>query len=211
MKIINLTIILSAMLGISSCDWVSQSIKETKSGSPATRVSPDVVPEATVPAEKVELKEFAASPEALERAEEAFRNLPGLKGKKIKIYKSIHFYDNHRIILSIQNPDNKRYVDEYEYRQGTWQGPKPVVLSIRENIDKDVVDLDSIPFRNASRVYKSLKEKLKSIGGNTNDITVYVITFNGKIRWHPSSISNERFNYDIEFNTDGSLKSFEGE
>lgn len=211
MKIINLTIILSAMLGISSCDWVSQSIKETKSGSPATRVSPEAGPAATVPVEKVAPKEFAASPEALERAEEAFRNLPGLKGKKIKIYKSIHFYDNHRIILSIQNPDNHRYVDEYVYEKGAWQAPRPVVLSISENIGKDVVDLDSVPFRNASRVYKSLKEKLSSIGGNTNDITVYVTIYNGKIRWHPRSISNERFNYDIEFNTDGSLKSFEGE
>lgn len=205
------------LVGMSSCADFLQSIEETKTGKVEVempKVKEEIVHEplekeaVVVPEKKVN---FAAHPEDLIAVEEALRALPQFENKQIKVYQSIHFYDNYRVLLRIQNPDNPAYVDEYYYVDGAWKTPTPVVLSKHDKIERDLVSLDEIPFVHAHHVYQALKEKVEEIGGDTSDLMVYVITRNNRVRWYPRTISNERSRYAIEFKKDGTLFSFEQE
>lgn len=213
--------LLLLLVGMSSCADFLQSIEETKTGQVKVD-TPTVEKESTPTAEKgvgtvtptLEPKkktQFAAHLEDLEAAEQALRALPQFENKVINVYQSIHFYDNYRVLLRVQNPDNPTYIDEYYYVDGAWKTPTPVVLSKRDNIERDLVPLDEIPFVHANNVYKALKEKVEEIGGDTTDLTVYAITRNNRVRWYPRSIKNTRFKYAIEFKKDGTLLSFEQE
>ena len=145
----------------------------------------------------------------MRKAEEALRKRPELRGKKLVIYESIHFYDDHRIYLKIQNPDNPTYVDEYRYADGSWSDPQPVVMSKDERIEERSAELIKIPFTNAYHVYRILTEKRKEINSKDADYTPYVVIFDHEIRWYPTTISNARSEYELDYNEDGTLKSFE--
>lgn len=217
------TIITSLLLLVfaflSSCADFLKSIEDTKNGSTAidlvdeTAVQlPEELPVAKTMMNQTQKKsEFAAHKEDLHEVEVALRNLPQLKGKPIYVYQSIHFYDNYRVLLQIQNPDHADYVDEYYYVDGQWQQPKPIVLSKHTKIENDLVSLDEIPFVHANNVYEALKAKVEEIDGDASDLMVYVITRNNRVRWYPRTISNERSRYAIEFKKDGTLLSFEQE
>ncbi|MGG5507308.1 MULTISPECIES: hypothetical protein [unclassified Myroides] len=218
-KTIPLSLLLLALVFLSSCSDFLKSIEETKKGrrdSDAVEEKP-VQQQRELQVEEVRVNqvqkkvEFAAHKEELQKVEEALRNLPQLKDKPIYVYQSIHFYDNYRVLLRIQNPDNPTYVDEYYYVDGHWQEPKPVVLSKHTKVEQDVVSLDEIPFVRANKVYEVLKAKVEEIGGDPTDLLVYVVTRNNRVRWYPRTISNERARYAIEFKKDGSLLSFEQE
>lgn len=200
------------------CDGFVKSLKETNTGKveeqqASTTENPAIESKAPVASDrkKEEESSFLNSERDLQAVEDALRNQPQFKNKPIHVYRSIHFYDDHRVSLKIQNPENPEYVDEYYYRNGTWAPAKPVVLSKHDQIAKDLVNLDRIPFRNAHRVYLALKEKSAAIGSQTEGLMVYVATSNSKLQWYPTSISNDRSKYAITFNEDGTLNSFEQE
>ena len=211
--------LLFALVFFSSCTDFLKSIEDTKNGriehqsvEGNAQQEEEELPSVTEDRANPKKKEgFAAHKEELQAVEMALRNLPQLKDKPIYVYRSIHFYDNYRVLLQIQNPDNANYVDEYYYADGHWQEPKPIVLSKHTKIEEDIVSLDEIPFVQANNVYEALKEKVEEIGGNASDLTVYVVTRKNRIRWYPRTISNERFRYSIEFKQDGTLLSFEQE
>ncbi len=208
-------LLLLAML--SACQKFARSIHDTRYGD-TSQVKPSgehpydtssgslSVPSSESYTEKAD---FAANISALQEAEDSFRALPQLRGKKINVYKSIHFYDSHRILIRIQNPDTASYVDEYHYSNKHWESPKPLVLSKLDNIQENIISLDSVPFRNAHNVYNALKQKFQEIGSRHADFTVYVVVFNNKLIWYPRTISNDRTRFSIEFTTQGYLKSFE--
>jgi len=152
---------------------------------------------------------FTSQKDKLQEAENKLRALPQFAGKPIFIYQFIHFYDDGRIITKLQNPDNPEYIDEYTYDDGMWQKPEPVVLSKNDNIKEELIPLDRIPFEHVVNVYHVLEEKRKEIGSQSQDYTLYAGKRKGKIHWYPGSIQNERSSYDIEYNEDGTLKSFE--
>lgn len=210
-----LLILLGLSLTFSSCEKFRKSIQDTKAGpvldNKASRSGTQdtgVVSEQTRESQE-EKRGFAGDVSELRHAEELLRNLPKLKGRKVAVYQSIHFYDDYRILLRIQNPDTLKYVDEYYYRNGIWEGPSPLVLSKSVDVEKDLVSLDKIPFKNAAHVYQAMKEKMTEIGSRSTDYTVYVVTYNNKIRWYPRTISNTRERFSIEYNEDGTLRSFE--
>ncbi|QQU02310.1 hypothetical protein [Myroides odoratus] len=215
--IIRHSVLVFALVFLSSCTDFLKSIEATKNGSTTSQSveGKEQVVEEELPIETAAITqpqkktEFAAHRADLQEVETALRNLPQLKDKPIYVYQSIHFYDNHRVLLQIQNPDNANYVDEYYYVDGHWQEPKPIVLSKHTKVKEDVVSLDEIPFVHANNVYEALKEKVEEIGGNPSDLTVYVITRKNRVRWYPRTISNERARYSIEFKKDGTLLSFE--
>ncbi|MCA6066304.1 hypothetical protein JI747_003875 [Chryseobacterium sp. RG1] len=152
---------------------------------------------------------FTSQKEKLEKAEEQLRKLPQFAGKSIFIYEFIHFYDDGRIITTLQNPENPNYVDEYTYENEEWQDPKPVILSKSDDVKGGLVNLNKLPFHNANNIYKTLLEKRKEIGSDSDDYTIYAGTRGNKINWYPESIDNERSVYNIEYHEDGTLKSFE--
>lgn len=147
--------------------------------------------------------------EALEKAEKALRERSEFKGKDIFIYKTIHFYDDGRINVKLQNPDNPLYIDQYQYDDGKWIAPTPVRLSKNDDIQKDLVNLNRVSFKNVKNVYNALVDKRKEIGSKSMDYTIYVAYYKDRVNWYPSSLSNDRYEYEIEFNEDGTLKSFE--
>ncbi len=145
----------------------------------------------------------------LESAERALRSLPEYAGKSIFVYKLVYFYDDGRISIRLQNPENPAYIDEYWYEAGYWKKPKPVRLSKNDAIEKNLVNLDQIPFKNANNVYKILVEKKKEIKHNDQQYTLYAFIHNKKIHWYPTSIENERSSYSITYKEDGTLERFE--
>lgn len=205
------SILLISFIGLFSCQKLSKSIQDTFSGDTIkiTEAAEDAHSVRNNKNEKV--ADFMSNRQALQEAENLFRNRPELKGKEIKIYNTIHFYRDYRIMLKIQNPDNPTYVDSYSYKDGMWGEPEPVVMSKSDDIAGNIVNLDRIPFVNANNVYKELISKLTEIGNKTADLTVYVSTYKNRVTWYPRTISNERSRYSIDFNEDGTLQSFEQE
>lgn len=209
------SILLAFTLWLTACDSISKSIRDTLrsdtsfSPQPQNKQQPLQAPAPEPVPEAAPREPFAANPAALNEAEQLLRNRPEFKGKQIQVYKSIHFYSNYRVLTQLQNPDNPAYVDEYYFTNGKWEDPKPVRLSKNTDVAADLVPLDAVPFANAHNVYKALLEKYREIGGNPGDLTIYVILWNKKIRWYPGSIHNDRYDYDIEFKQDGTLRRFE--
>ncbi|MFD2969460.1 hypothetical protein [Sphingobacterium bambusae] len=214
------SLFITASLLQMSCQSFVNSLKETKEGTtdidttaaeiePAPRSSQEAV--AVEQEERADETPFLADSSALIAAERSLRDRPELRGQDIFIYRSVHFYDDGRISLKVQHPQQKNYVDSYDYRDGKWSDPSPVVLSKRDIVAKDIVSLNSLPFKTANQVFLHLKEKLQQIGSRSEDYTVYAITSGNEIRWYPRTISNERSKYSIEFNADGTIRSFEQE
>ncbi len=196
-----LAIVLSTVV---ACQGFVQSIKDTLNDSTAT----NSVAVAATDAGGAEVN-FLLDSIALQQAEDALRQLPQFAGKTINIYKFIHFYGDGRIMLQLQHPENLEYVDEYQYIRGEWQPPKPVQLSVREQIIADLAPLDDVPFRVAARVTHQLSDKASQIAGAAMPSHTYVIVRAGRITWYPMHIDGDRERYQITFNADGSIQSYE--
>ncbi|WP_316802834.1 hypothetical protein [Pedobacter nototheniae] len=154
------------------------------------------------------VKDFLSNTTGLEKAEAALKQLPQYAGKEIFIYKLAHFRDNGSIEIKLQHPKNPKYVDNYTYKNGKWSEPEPEQLSVRDNIQSNLISLNNISFTSAARVNKTYNEKTAEIEGAKPTTSVYFYVRNGTVKWYPSSISGSRERYSIEFNSNGSLKSF---
>jgi len=147
-------------------------------------------------------------PNRLEKAEESLKKLPQYAGKEIFVYSTLYFYNDGTINIMLQHPENKKYVDTYEYKNNTWSEPKPVQLSVRDDVQKRLVPLKNISFTNAAKVFDIYNKKTAEVEGAKPATSVYISIWDNKIRWYPSNISGSRERYSIQFNEDGTLKSF---
>jgi hypothetical protein len=216
-----------------SCEQISKSIdetfkpndtlinKETEKPAPAPHANeqPDVQAiintvlekHTTIIAQHTESGGFLTNTNELEKAEEALRKLPQYAGKEIFIYSTLYFYDDGRINVMLQHPKNPKYVDEYDYKDGKWSEPKPVQLSVRDDIQSRLVSLNKTSFMNVARVADIYNKKAKEIEGAKPTTSAYISIWDNQIRWYPTSISGSRERYSIQFNDDGSLKAFKQE
>jgi len=147
----------------------------------------------------------------LEKAEESLRKLPQYAGKEIFIYSTLYFYNDGLINVMLQHPTNPKYVDIYNYKEGQWSEPKPLQLSVRDEVQKRLVSLNKIKFVNVAKVTATYNEKVKEIEGAKPLTSAYVSIWDNKMRWYPSSINGSRERFSIQFNDDGSLKAFKQE
>lgn len=154
---------------------------------------------------------FLTDTNELEKAEEALRKLPQYAGKEIFIYSTLYFYNYGLINVMLQHPTNPKYVDIYDYKDGKWSEPKPLQLSVRDEVQKRLVSLNKIKFVNVAKVTATYNEKAKEIEGAKPLTSAYVSIWDNKMRWYPSSINGSRERYSIQFNDDGSLKAFKQE
>nr|WP_199000096.1 hypothetical protein [Flavobacterium sp. ASV13] len=145
---------------------------------------------------------------ALKKAEEALRKLPQYAGKEIFIYSTLYFYNDGLINVMLQHPENPKYVDIYDYKDGKWSEPKPLQLSVRDNVQKRLVPLNTIKFANVAKVTAIYNKKAEGVEGAKPLTSAYVSIWDNKMRWYPSNINGSRERYSIEFNDDGTLKSF---
>jgi len=155
--------------------------------------------------------DFLTDANELEKAEDALRKLPQYAGKEIFIYSTLYFYNDGLINVMLQHPTNPKYVDVYDYKGGRWSEPKPLQLSVRDDVQKRLVSLNKIKFTNVAKVTATYNEKAKEIEGAKPLRSAYVSIWDNKMRWYPSSISGSRERYSIQFNDDGSLKAFKQE
>ena len=151
---------------------------------------------------------FLTNATELSRAESALRKLPQYAGKEIFIYSTIHFYDDGRIITSLRHPENPKYVDRYEYKNGTWSEPQPVQLSVRDKIESKLLPLDKISFSNVARVTRTNNDKAAEVEGAKPATSTYVMVWDKEMRWYPTTVNGSRERYTIQFNDDGTLKTY---
>ena len=202
-------ILLSFIILNISCESISNSIKETFEPAPQEeygKKTKSIFDKVTI--EKKQEVPIASQVEALEKAENQLRALPEFQGKKIRLYRSTHFYQDGRIITEIQNPDEPRNIDSYTYRDGKWETPEPVRISLSDKIEEHLIDLDSIPFVNAHKVYQAINEKSAELGIEPRE-TIYVVPRNNKANWYPKTLDTDRSSYRMEFDSQGNLLSFE--
>ncbi|MBB6235587.1 putative NUDIX family NTP pyrophosphohydrolase [Pedobacter sp. AK013] len=148
------------------------------------------------------------STEELESAEEKLRKLPQYHNKEIVVYESVHFYEDGSINLSLQHPENPKYVDAYQYKNGSWSGPKPVLA---RNIERRTFPLSKMNFAAAQKVIQIYNEKVAEIEGAKPITTAYISIWDNGMRWFPGTINGTRERFDIQFNNDGTLKNFRQE
>ncbi|WP_286967349.1 hypothetical protein [Flavobacterium sp. UBA4854] len=192
-----------------SCEKISKSIDETlKPNDTIVNKKSENVASPPLKSEKKEIN-LLTNIEILKKAEEQLKNLPQYNGKEIFIYSILYFYNDGRINAMLQHPENPKYVDIYEFNDEKWSGPKPVQLSVRDDVKGRLVSLNKISFINAAKLAQVYNEKTKEVEGAQPTTSVYISIWNNKLRWYPSSISGSREHYSIEFNDDGSLKSFQ--
>lgn len=144
----------------------------------------------------------------LMKAENELRKLPQYLGKEIFIYSNINFYNDGRITVMLQHPENPKYVDSYEYNAGKWSAPKPKQLSVKDEVKSKLVSLNSIPFSNVAKVTGIYNEKASHIEGAKPGDHTYIAIFRNRIDWYPMNINGTRERYYIQFNADGTLKEF---
>lgn len=144
----------------------------------------------------------------LEAAERGLRQLPALSGKEIRLYGFIHFYDDGRIMLNIQDPGTPEYIDAYVFNDGSWEGPKPVQLSVHDNIKTALVKLTDLPFKHVAAVYRNYRMKSDGITGAEPPTHIYARLYDNTVGWYPRSISGSRERYFISFHEDGSLDQY---
>ena len=155
-----------------------------------------------------ESKKFLTDTTRLKKAEKALRALPQFAGKEIFIYRSVHFYGDGNIMLMLRHPENPKYVDNYTYSDGKWSAPTPAQIFLHDDVDSKLVSLNRISFANAARVTRVYNEKAAEVEGAKPATSVYVSIWDKRMRWFPGTINGTRERYDIQFNEDGSLKSF---
>ena len=202
-------ILLSFIILNVSCESISNSIKETFEPAPQEeygKKTKSIFDKVTI--EKKQEVPIASQVEALEKAENQLRALPEFQGNKIRLHRSTHFYQDGRIITEIQNPDEPRNIDRYTYRDGKWEAPEPVRISLSDKIEEHLIDLDSVPFVNAHKVYQAITEKSAELGIEPRE-TIYVVPRNNKANWYPKTLDTDRSSYRMEFDSQGNLLSFE--
>lgn len=158
------------------------------------------------PAAKVRRGMLSAS--QLAQAEEKLRQLPQYRDREIVLYESVHFYEDGSIKLALQHPENPKYVDAYQYKDGYWSEPKPVQA---RNIERRTFPLRKINFADAHKVMQIYNDKAAQVEGAKPTSTAYISIWDDNMRWFPSTINGSRERYDLQFNKDGTLKSFRQE
>lgn len=164
----------------------------------------------TIDTEKstVKTKKGLLSPAELALAQERLKKIPQYRNKEIIVYQSVHFYDNGAINIMLRHPVNLQYADAYEYRDGEWSLPKPVLA---RDIEGRTFPLSRMHFEDARKVIKIYNEKAAQIEGAVPTNSVYISIWDNDMRWFPRSINGTRDRFDIQFNDDGTLKSFRQE
>jgi len=148
------------------------------------------------------------SASALAQAEEKLRQLPQYHDREIVIYESVHFYEDGSIKLALKHPENPKYVDEYSYKDGIWSSPKPLLA---RNMERRTFPLSKVNFAAAQKVMQIYNDKAAQVEGAKPTTSAYISIWDNGMRWFPSSINGSRERYDIQFNNDGTLKSFRQE
>ncbi len=183
----------------------------------ASRLGSKAVSKAAAAATSDENAQKLTDAEYLQKAEDALRELPKFKGKSIMIFQEATFYKDGRISICLQDPSSPNNVDQYQYANGSWEDPQPVQLSGDGEMKDNLIPLDKFKFVTVAKIANTWMEKAKSLPDfdeTKNPLTMVGLglnTVSGEPRTIVPDIETARSKYDVDFNLDGSLKSFEKE
>ncbi|MCC9073170.1 hypothetical protein LNQ49_16460 [Flavobacterium sp. F-65] len=144
----------------------------------------------------------------LQKAEDDLKKLPQYAGKEIFVYSIVYFYDYGTINIMLQHPENPKYIDTYDYKNGKWSEPQPVQLSVKDDIKKRLVPLNKINFTNVATVTAIYNKKAQEIEGAKPLTSAYISIWDNQMHWYPTNINGSRERYSIQFKDDGTLESF---
>lgn len=159
--------------------------------------------------EKEQVGNFLTNREVLKSAETQLKNLPKFKGKDIQVFQNIHFYEDGRVQLAVQDPAKPENIDDYLFQGGKWQEPQAVQISGDGDMKSNVFPLSTLKFETVADIYKQLEEKSKDVEGAKIDGHIYynLNVMNQQGQWM-TGVQGTRGNYSGYFNADGSLKEF---
>ncbi|MBO9584934.1 MAG: hypothetical protein J7574_12310 [Flavobacterium sp.] len=201
-------ILVIVCLFLFSCEQITKSIDDTlKPNDSVAEKEIENTPSVSVQSEKTATNLLTDIP-TLKKAEEELKKLPQYKGKKMFVYSMLYFYNDGRINALLQHPENPKYIDTYEFKDGKWSEPIPLQVSIRDDIKGRLVSLNKISFANAAKVAQIYNEKAEEVEGAQPTTSVYISIWKNEVKWYPTTINGSRERYLIQFNEDGSLKEF---
>lgn len=148
-------------------------------------------------------------------AQTAFMNLPEFRNKEVMLYHEVHFYDDGRISLKIQDVDNPGYINEYQYKEKTWGPPQPVRLSQKKvgEIPENSFSLAGFEFSTAHKVWKEFEQRAQQVEGAKPTGHVYFVFRNDDnySYWYPTRIKGNRESWSIWFDKTGNVAVFKRE
>ena len=152
---------------------------------------------------------FLTNRDALKKAEAALKDMPKFKGKDVKVFQNIHFYEDGRVQLALQDPDKPENIDDYLFQGGKWQEPQAVQISGDGDMSANVFPLSTLKFETVADIYKQLEEQSKEVEGAKIDGHIYynLNVMLQKGQWM-TGVQGTRGQYSGYFNADGSLKEF---
>ena len=154
---------------------------------------------------------FLTDVTALQKAEAELKALPKFSGKEVNVFQNVHFYNDGRIMIELQDPDKPENIDHYEYANGKWGEPQPVQISGDGNMKDNTTPLNDIQFATVATVARNWNEKAAAVEGVEPLSMVYFFlnVMSGERYWNANTINGTREKYHITFNMDGSVKEFE--
>ncbi|ERJ60459.1 hypothetical protein [Sphingobacterium paucimobilis] len=152
---------------------------------------------------------FLTNRDALKKAEAELKDMPKFKGKDVKVFQNIHFYEDGRVQLALQDPDKPENIDDYLFQGGKWQEPQAVQISGDGDMSANVFSLSTLKFETVADIYKQVEEQSKEVEGAKIDGHIYynLNVMHQSGQWI-TGVQGSRGQYSGYFNADGSLKEF---
>lgn len=160
------------------------------------------------PVEEPEEINFLSDSAGLRNAQLQLTELPKFKGKEIMFHSDIHFYDDGRINLQVQDPDTPEYLDSYSFRDGKWGKPKPVRTHGRAAFESELFPLSDLDFMAVSRIFNEMTAYAQRIEGAETVTHIYFLRMRNRGGWR-ASVSGSREGYSVTADITGKQVKFE--
>lgn len=197
-------------LSMLSCDQLESAFQDIQGSIEATK-NPVGKPKMSTgsSSEPEEIFSNLYEDEALLKQIEAdLKDFQAIQGEKLMVYNGIHFYNwrSGRVLIKIQDPENKENADEYEWtRDKGWQYEKPV-KPMTGSVSDAIFPLDSLSFATVAKVQQQIKQEAAQLeGAEMPSLISFMILYDNSVRWQ-ASVSGARKDLHLHFNLDGSLR-----
>ncbi|MGO1245394.1 MAG: hypothetical protein ACTJHT_13100 [Sphingobacterium sp.] len=199
------------MFLMSSCTQVTQSFKDTFT-QPAEGGSPGGTAASMQQREKEneQRTNYLRDAGYLRAAKKKLEKLTKFQGKVLNVYSDIHFYDDGRIMLNLQDPSIAENIDTYTFRDGQWQTPEAMRVSGHDSLNDGLIPLDTVDFGTVTMIYDYLRKESQSIEGAADVSHIYLIIrpINIGNQWY-ASLQGARATYSLRATLSGEILRFE--
>lgn len=146
----------------------------------------------------------------LRAAKQALEKLAKFQGKVLHVYSDIHFYDDGRIMLNLQDPSIAENIDTYTFRDGQWQSPEPMRVSGSNGLNNALIPLEKVDFGTVSMLYDYMNQESQAIEGaaDVNHIYLIIRTMDIGSQWY-ASLQGARGTYSLRATLSGEILRFE--